>query len=572
MRQVMVVDDERWIRRGLIGAIPWEELGLTFAGEAEDGEDAYHMALRLKPELMFLDMRMPGLDGRELLRLLSAELPELITIVVSGYSDFEYTKEAIKHNAFDYLLKPLKKEELYAVLNKALAELERRERIRNGSEQLELRNWLWRELFAVDAGVDGEVSDAGHGGMAVRADGTAAGWLAAKGLLLVAWPDRYTEDCERHAVTERLQRLLEQERAFYFGGAWSLHVTSAPASRGELVLCLVSESLDGRGLERLIAKLQAAVRELTGTSYSVGHAGQPEPIARLPKQYRRIKQALGGKRLGEAEAIVRCGEPARREDEGRGRVPDNVAFGQADEPAAALRQDDPLLRTSAAAYPREAEQALLMQLQLGNRNASLEAFDRWFAAAAGDDATVDEMRRYAAMLVHALEKQLQESGSSLGERCGKSLLACTEHIGVRQDRWSIRQLLAEELLPSLLSSGAAQAPGSSGQGEQVVRDIQRLIQLHYAQPLSLHQLAEGRFMNAEYVSRLFKKMTGSNFVDYLTDYRIAKAMELMQSSACKNYEIAKRVGYEDYRYFSQIFKKKTGMTIGEYRSGLEMKQ
>jgi two-component system response regulator YesN len=77
-------------------------------------------------------------------------------------------------------------------------------------------------------------------------------------------------------------------------------------------------------------------------------------------------------------------------------------------------------------------------------------------------------------------------------------------------------------------------------------------------------------MNAEYLSRLFKKTTGSNFVDYLTDYRIARAMEFMQGTSCKNYEIAKRVGYEDYRYFSQIFKKKTGMTIGEYRTGLEM--
>lgn len=71
------------------------------------------------------------------------------------------------------------------------------------------------------------------------------------------------------------------------------------------------------------------------------------------------------------------------------------------------------------------------------------------------------------------------------------------------------------------------------------------------------------------MSRLFKKTTGHTFVDYLTDYRIHKSIELMKVPAYKNYEIARMVGYDDYRYFSQIFKKKTGKTIGEYRGRTE---
>jgi two-component system response regulator YesN len=529
MRQVMVVDDERWIRRGLIGAIPWEELGLTLAGEAEDGEDAYQLALQLKPDLMFLDMRMPGLDGRELLRLLAAELPELITIVVSGYSDFEYTKEAIRHNAFDYLLKPLKKDELHTVLGKALAELERRERMRTGAKQTRWQNWLWQALF-VDGAVDGLQGE--------RADHRDADLLYDNALLLVARPDSYEEGCERAAVLEGLQRLLEQERAFYCGGAWGFCLTKTPASRGELALCLLGGEFEGRELLRLLHKAQAMLKELAGTSYSIGYADAAEPIAQLRDQYRRIRQALGGKKLGETEVTLAAGNNGRQ--------------------------------AGAAAYPRELEQAVLLQVQLGAGAAALEAFERWYAAIAGDGVTVEELQRSVAILAHALEKQLQEAGSSLKERSGKSLLAYTELIGQLQDRRSVRQLLADDLLAGLLAAGAANLPGGSGQGEQAVRDIQKLIQLHYAQPLSLHQIAEGRFMNAEYLSRLFKKTTGSNFVDYLTDYRIARAMEFMQGTSCKNYEIAKRVGYEDYRYFSQIFKKKTGMTIGEYRTGLEM--
>lgn len=80
MHRVLIVDDEKWIRRGLIQSIAWNELGLVLAGEAENGDDAYAMALAERPDVLFLDMRMPGMDGKELLGLLSRELPELLVM------------------------------------------------------------------------------------------------------------------------------------------------------------------------------------------------------------------------------------------------------------------------------------------------------------------------------------------------------------------------------------------------------------------------------------------------------------------------------------------------------------
>lgn len=526
MRRVMIVDDERWIRRGLIGAIPWEELGLELAGEAEDGEDAYHMALSRKPDLLFLDMRMPGLDGRELLRLLSSELPELLTVVVSGYSDFEYTKEAIRHNAFDYLLKPLKREELLGVLGKALAELDRRDGERSRASCDRWQSWL-RQTLAGD-GADG----AGTADAAAPPDGC----QAADARLLVALPDRSADGTDRHAVMEGLRQLMRQERPFYFGGQWECVMTKAPGGCGGLVLCLFGGQLDEAGLLRLIPKLQAAMRQLAGVGYSFGIAERAEGFERFPGLYLRTKQALNGRRLAESELIVRADGPAGAQ-----------------------------AGVKAAAYPRELEQAVLLHVQLGSGEAALEEFGRFYDAIAQESATVGELQRSAALFVHSLEKQLQASGTSLERLSGKSSLAYTEAIGLKHDAASIKELVAGELLPAVFS---ANGPSGGRQGEQIVKEIQKLIELHYDRPLSLHQIAESRFLNPDYLSRLFKRTTGSNFVDYLTDYRIGKAIELMKGSAGKNYEIAKRVGYEDYRYFSQIFKKKTGMTIGDYRGSL----
>ncbi|WP_339316657.1 response regulator [Paenibacillus sp. FSL R10-2734] len=123
MHSVLVVDDEKWIRRGLIQTINWDAFGLKFAGEAANGDDAFTLAMEIRPDLMFLDMLIPGMDGRALLAKLKEVLPNIKVIVISGYSDFENTKEAIRHHVLDYLLKPVRKEELNAVLGKVCEEI-----------------------------------------------------------------------------------------------------------------------------------------------------------------------------------------------------------------------------------------------------------------------------------------------------------------------------------------------------------------------------------------------------------------------------------------------------------------
>lgn len=517
----MIVDDERWIRRGLIQSIPWEELGLALAGEAEDGEDAYHMALSKKPDLLFLDMRMPGLDGKQLLALLSKELPGLLTIVVSGYSDFEYTKEAIRHKAFEYLLKPIKKDELAVVLGKALAELDSREAGEAIKKQDNRSNWLWNVLFV------------GEGSVALDSGKLEAHcWHAQNALLLVAQPDVYMERCDLVPIMEQLRHKLLLEQSFYFGGDWEFIVTAAPGCHGELVLCLHGSQLAKSELQRLSSLLQQMLGQWAGVSHSIAISERVEQYSLLPQAYKKAKLSLNFRRIGELGVVVFAGEGT----------------------------------AAAAAYPRELEQALLLSLQLGNEEQAQHAFESFYVHISRPNMTVNDLVRGATMLIHALEKQLQTTDSTLETASGQTLLAYTEIIRQRRDAAAVKSLFSDGILPGML---ALQCPAAGKQGEQIVREIVKLIELHYDQPLSLQQIAESRFLNPDYLSRLFKKTTGSNFVDYLTDARIAGAIKLMRYPKYKNYEIAKRVGYEDYRYFSQIFKKRMGKTIGEYRGSLE---
>nr|WP_145404467.1 response regulator [Paenibacillus xylanexedens] len=121
--KVLLVDDEPWNRDILRNLGEWDELGISVCGEAEDGEQAIQMVKEHQPQLIITDMRMPGADGVALLQLLSSQYPEIKVIVVSGYDDFNYAKNALRYRAADYLLKPVNPEELNAALAKCTREL-----------------------------------------------------------------------------------------------------------------------------------------------------------------------------------------------------------------------------------------------------------------------------------------------------------------------------------------------------------------------------------------------------------------------------------------------------------------
>jgi len=123
MNKVLIIDDEPWARAVVRTLGEWERLGLRIAGEAEDGKEGLRLMKELEPHIVLTDMRMPGVDGVELLKQINEQFPLLKIIVMSGYDDFMYLKQAIRSRAVEYLLKPVDPEELNAALAKCIHEL-----------------------------------------------------------------------------------------------------------------------------------------------------------------------------------------------------------------------------------------------------------------------------------------------------------------------------------------------------------------------------------------------------------------------------------------------------------------
>lgn len=118
MYQVLLADDEQWVLYGLTRLIPWEDYGFVIADTACDGIEALNKVRKNKPDLLISDIRMPGAGGLELVGKIRETGEQTIVVFISGYSDFEYARQAIRLGAFDYLIKQVEEEELIAVLKR----------------------------------------------------------------------------------------------------------------------------------------------------------------------------------------------------------------------------------------------------------------------------------------------------------------------------------------------------------------------------------------------------------------------------------------------------------------------
>ncbi|HZG78811.1 MAG TPA: response regulator [Paenibacillus sp.] len=135
MRNVLIVDDEPWAREVVKSLGEWSRLGLAVAGEAEDGTTGLRLIEELRPHIVVTDMRMPGVDGIKLLQAMHERFPALKVIVMSGYDDFAYMRQAIQSRAVDYMLKPVDPVELNEALERCVRELEKQERTADASSR-----------------------------------------------------------------------------------------------------------------------------------------------------------------------------------------------------------------------------------------------------------------------------------------------------------------------------------------------------------------------------------------------------------------------------------------------------
>lgn len=295
MTKVFLVDDEIVIREGIRNSFPWQDTDYQLVGEAPDGEIALSMIRDTKPDILITDIRMPFMDGLELCRVVRRQMPWIGIVILSGYDEFEYARQAIQLGVKEYLLKPITARELRQVLDRVSAQLRAEQEDRERSESLRARMendqlFVKEKLLSTLYFEDAAEMDALNVVNQLRSMGV---YLTANRYIVV--------DCAFEPISRGLEAL--RELAESSGGI--AHVTGSRI--GGRVLMLGDSDSDAE--ERAYAFASSSVTELerSGCSHirlSIGETvSSPDQILRSMKSAAHIRHVLADQ-AGERPMIV----------------------------------------------------------------------------------------------------------------------------------------------------------------------------------------------------------------------------------------------------------------------------
>ena len=286
---VYLVEDEEWIRKGIKKMIRWEELGLALSGEAEDGLTAREEILRIRPQIIVSDIRIPRLDGLALVREIQKVCP-VKAIFISGYREFEYARQAIELEAVSYILKPVEKEELNHVLKQTVEALTREQKNRKDAD-------YGKASFLMDV-LDERVSDASLSLRTQKTDN------CNHCMLLI--PGKEPKECEeglKIILGEREDRMMEAKLF----------------RKGKEEWVIIFSSRNKRQFQERARRLAHVLKERTGSRGSWALGGTVTGFAGIPVSYHQAfgiaTAAAGDEELRDGHPVLRVldGQEIRRE-------------------------------------------------------------------------------------------------------------------------------------------------------------------------------------------------------------------------------------------------------------------
>ncbi|CAM3630023.1 response regulator [Marinicrinis lubricantis] len=518
--RVLLADDEYIIIQSLKKAIPWEALQMEVVAEAKDGEEAYRLIQETRPDIILTDIRMPIVDGLMLMERVRKEHPNTLFIVISGYGEFEYAREALRMGAFDYVLKPIDHEELLETVRKAgeklhrhYEELELQERLKHslGTLSAVARERLYLQLIEGNQQPFNQMY-----------------WLEQDQLneayyVLLVQLDQYPSLARKWRQEERRLWLFAVRNILQEYGETSGARSVFPFHSGEWLLVFADEP-DVRKRERG-EEIVSIVKRHTKLSCSVGVSTVCQGMEKLGECYQSAQDALM-ERFYQGHEGVYLFQP--RGQQVLGSVYPLDLEGKLIQSAKTLDEqriyqimDELKSRWHAASYDKEQIQSCMIQLivvlyrELEHLYSFQEPVDTLITGIY-ESETLDEMLSFVS----------------------SSLLTSIQGLKQRQSRYDNGQLIDK---------------------------VKKYIEDHYNQDLSVDEAAEVAGLSCSHFCTWFKKETGQTFLEYLTGYRMNKACYILAHSDVKVYQTAPLVGYQDSKYFTQVFKRMIGMTPTEYR-------
>ncbi|MDQ0115481.1 response regulator transcription factor [Paenibacillus harenae] len=522
MHSVIIVDDEIYFRKGLIRMIDWEGNGYQVIGEADNGEDALAMIRDKKPDLVITDIRMPVLDGLDLIQAAEKEKLDTEFVIISGHNDFHYAQQAVRFGVLDYVLKPVDEDDIVDALGKLRDKLTKK-------RQLQERRRMLLSEKQIEALIRGESEGAATEDWMEHemASGPQTFTYAMIELNNVhPWSDRKQPSKEelRAAIREAVRQLvpsasdpiLYEHRRTYGLIVPGLYLTEAGGNvRAFMELLLL----------RLDERYELEFRAYTGTTV--------QQLNHIKESYISAKEALSYKYYRSPDRVIAISDVSGTE----------LVYGQLD--------DDVCRR-------------LVEAVEENDSNEMKQVIDSLFSEFRDKRFSPEAIKTGIVQCVLVICKSIR------GMEGDETELSSFEPV----INWHDHNVTLEEIR-RLLTAFVFEAGDLVGTlyrtyGKGRIHKVKTYVDQNYSKNISLKTIASQFYMNPAYLGQLFKRNYGLYFNDYLQKLRIAEAKKLLRIKDLRIYEVAERVGFNNPDYFVTQFDKLERMTPSEYRNKLNL--
>ncbi|NBH73971.1 response regulator [Clostridiaceae bacterium] len=535
MLRVFLVEDESVIREGLKDKIPWEQYGFQFVGDAADGEMALPLIRKLKPDVLITDIKMPFMDGLSLSEIVKEEFPRTRIIIISGYDDFEYARQAIVVGVDQYLLKPITRAALRDVLLELKGKIgqeagQKDYQAQFQDEMQEFEKFPLRRFF--EKLLDGKMSVKEIYEEAARLSLQ----MSASCYNLMIFTLFEKEEQPPREKRERFMRKQDEVLHYFLRHPQFILFRLNVSSYGVLVKgegAQLEEAVE-RGLDHI--RRICAVEEENHMGWYVA-VGQPvERLSMLPQCYLDANHYF-------AYRFILPGTHVLTEKTLSAYLSDQEEKGVS---SVDFMQMDPELIRDFLSQGEEGEIHNFVESYLGNIGSGLKS--RMFRGYVFFNIRVAVVTFLKSIRVEQ-DKYQEEIEGAIPKTADSEEDIFAYFVEMLQIAMRIRNQI------------------NSYQGKKQFKRALDYVDSHYDQEsLSLSQVAEQTGMSPNYLSSIFSQNMQKTFIEYVTEKRIEKAKRLLRQTDKTSGEIAREVGYKDSHYFSFVFRKLQGCNPREYRA------
>ncbi|MBD8069067.1 response regulator transcription factor [Bacillus sp. PS06] len=517
MYKVLLVDDEQFVRKGLMSLIDWDGCGYEVIAEAGNGEDALQVIMDCQPDLVITDIRMPVTDGLELIQNVSQSneiTPKFV--IVSGYNDFKYAQQALRFGVSDFILKPIDKDELEVTLLRLAASMTEEKQESELQKQMALESLFQQVLCDQSQPIFTPALQT-----ILRMSQTPSShWY------LIMEVNGVTKDTTH---TEQIKQILGEVTKFVC--RTNYHVFLYEIKTGVFGTFINTNDLKPyrNQISLLVENLFKAIQEATDEEISIYIGKEILQITELKTAFCTANEAMRYKYMQPVKNPI-----FYHEVEGI-----NLNYAELD--VALFNQ-------------------LMEQLEENQPEKFCTIIDEIFhdfkAKAFAPEAVSTSINR----CIHCVIGKIKDIDGDIA-----SLQLLDEMIDWKSFNWSIPQL-KKKFKHFMIEAAELIIKHRKENSKGDIYKVKAYIEANYRENISLKSIANTFFMNPVYMGQLFKKTYGMYFKEYVLNLRLTEARKLLRQTNKRVYEIAEEVGFGSTDYFVTQFEKMEGTTPTEYRN------